>query len=77
MAINLEKLAEYKDSFIKAFPNGERFEASGYLERERNYKVELIEAFRSGLARHFPVLPRSDAELVALANGLLGPLLGH
>ncbi len=72
MAIDLEKLAEYKDSFLKAFPNGEAFDVPEYLERERNYKIELVEAFRAQFSRHFPVLPRSDAELIALGDELLG-----
>jgi 5-methylcytosine-specific restriction protein B len=72
MALNPERLAEYEKSFLECFPGGQAFDNPEYLSRERNYKAELVDLFQSRFARFFPVLPRTDAELVALAEGLIG-----
>ena len=72
MAINPEKLAEYKDSFLHRCPGGDGFDTPEYEALERNYKFELVDAFKSEFSHFFPTLPRSDSELIALADGLIG-----
>jgi len=72
MSLNLEELEEYKKSFLSWFPDCKDFSLPDYQARERNYKVELVEAFQTELAQHFPVLPRTNEGLIELANGLIG-----
>ena len=72
MPLNTSKLAEYKQSFLSAFPNCEDFNVPDYLARERRYKTELVDAFRSELPSNFPSLPRSDEQLLEIGETLLG-----
>ena len=60
MELNLEKLEEYKQSFLSWYPDGKGFDHPEYLASERNYKIELVDAFNAEASRHFPVLPRPD-----------------
>ena len=67
MELDSGKFEEYKKSFLKWFPDGEDFGQPDYQARERNYKVEIVEAFQSELGRHFPELPRTDPGLAGSA----------
>ena len=71
MELNLETLEQYKESFLKWYPDGKGFNHPDYLASERNYKIELVDAFKADAARFFPVLPRSDAGLIELADTLI------
>ena len=72
MALNLSKLSAYKLSFLKAFPDCEDFSLPDYLTRERQYKTELVKAFKAELPADFPSLPGSDEGLLEIGDTLLG-----
>ena len=72
MELDSGKLEEYKKSFLRYFPDCEDFSQADYQTGERDYKVELVDAFQSELGRHFPALPSTDSGLIELANGLIG-----
>lgn len=71
MELNLETFEKYKELFLRRYPGGTAFDHPEYLTNERNYKLELVEAFRANAARHFPALPRTDAGLIELADALI------
>ena len=78
MQLDLKKLEEFKASFLECFPDGQSFDDPEYLASERNYKDELVDAFKSSVSQHFPVLPAPDeiAQLVG-ALQLVGSPFGH
>lgn len=71
MALNLQRLAQYKQSFLEHFPGGQSFDVPAYLERERNYKLELVEAFRNTCAHRLASAPTDEQGSLALAESLL------
>ena len=79
MQLDLEKLEEFKASFLEWFPDGQSFDEPEYLASERNYKDELVDIFKSSVSQYFPVLPAPDetAQLVDALQQLVGSPFGH
>ncbi len=72
MKINKNTLKQYQNKFAAFFPACENFNTITYLERERNYKVELNALFESSCREGLKHLPESDAGLEALCDSLAG-----
>tara|TARA_R110001599_G_scaffold230819_1_gene430091 strand:- start:1861 stop:4959 length:3099 start_codon:yes stop_codon:yes gene_type:complete len=71
MNINLSKLKEYQNEFLKHFPECESFQTNAYISRERSYKVELKSMFDKSCRDGLENLPKEPSELVALAKSLI------
>lgn len=71
MQLNLNKLEQYKKSFLKWYPDGKSFDHPEYLASERDYKTELVAAYKATASHYFPTLPRSDDDLIEVTNTLL------
>lgn len=72
MNMDQRKFNQYQQSFLTAFPAGKAFDDEKYLQKERNYKQELVDAFRSQFAEQLQLLPREPSALTTLADAIFG-----
>ncbi len=69
--INQQAYEAYKRNFLTVFPDGENFQHPTYLEKERNYKLELSDVFLKELAERINTLPDENVDRLQLANEAL------
>ncbi|MFT7158013.1 MAG: hypothetical protein ACI8Q1_003039, partial [Parvicella sp.] len=71
MNINLSKLKEYQNEFLKHFPGCDAFQTNTYISQERSYKVELKSMFDKNCRDGLEDLPKDPGEIAALAKSLI------
>mgnify|MGYP000524082381 CR=1 FL=1 len=71
MNINLSKLKEYQSEFLKHFPGCDAFQTNAYINRERDYKVELKELFENSCRAGLENPPENRDGLLDLAKTLM------
>jgi AAA domain (dynein-related subfamily) len=70
-SIDLSAVDRYCDVFIKQFPGFKSFEDPSYRIKERNYKVELSEAFRFEIVQSLENIPQGEQERVILGQAIV------